>query len=476
MNQTALKLPNFSAFDKLFYGLDLAKKDSQLAILAPNGDELANLRFPSTKDNFLKLAKSLRQTDTVALEVSTSANAVMSVFKLHSPADSLLSNPLQTKVISQTRCKTDKVDARVLADLARVEYLPTVWFPDEQTLRLRHFFTDRELSVKHRTQFKNRVHSILHRSLIKYETDSLFTREGLTWLATLLQADELDIYEKDRLHFLLNEIKRQDVLIEDLDATIAAFLESNAGFSHQMRLLVSIPGVSLATGGAILAAIGDISRFSSKQKLASYFGLTPKVKQSGESRHTGSISKQGTAYGRFMAIEAAEHLRKHPVYKRFYEKIKAKKGHNVAKVAVARKLIELVWTLLTRNEEFIYAMPRLTDEKRARIKFLAKKKANLKLNRKETNDILKGTNLRGREIRNEIQKRGNNEAARIADLLDLGKKLEKISPSGFNPRRPNFTEWQKLLEIVAENYAQELRTEKGTEKASKKKGRKSAEI
>jgi transposase len=313
MNQTSLKLPNFSNFDKLFYGLDLAKKDSQLAVLTSNGDELANLRFASTKENFLILAKSLRSQDTVALEVSTSANAVMSVFKLNSSADSLLSNPLQTKVISNTRCQTDKVDARVLADLARVEYLPTVWFPDEQTLRLRHFFTDRELLVKHRTQFKNQVYSILHRSLIKYETDSLFTQEGLTWLGHLLGTNELDCFERDRLHFLLNEIKRQDVLIEDLDATIAAFLESNSAFSPQMRLLVSIPGVSLATGGAILAAIGDVSRFSSKEKLASYFGLTPCVKQSGEVRRTGSISKQGNSYGRFMAIEAAEHLRKHPV-------------------------------------------------------------------------------------------------------------------------------------------------------------------
>jgi hypothetical protein len=140
----------------------------------------------------------------------------------------------------------------------------------------------------------------------------------------------------------------------------------------------------------------------------------------------------------------------------------------VAKVAVARKLIELVWTLLTKNEEFIYAMPRLTDEKRARIKYLAKQKANLKLNRKETNDILKGTNLRGREIRQELQKRGNNEATRIADLLELGKKLEKISPTGFNPRRPNFTQWQKLLEIVAENYGRELKTEKAGKKESAK--------
>jgi transposase len=171
-----MNLPNFSTDDKLFYGLDLAKKDSQLAVLTSDGEQLTNFRFASTKENFLLLAKNLRPNDTIALEVSTSANAVMSVFKLNSVCNSLLSNPLQTKVISQTRCKTDKVDARVLADLARVEYLPTVWFPDSDTLRLRHFFTDRELLVKDRTQFKNQVHSILHRSLIAYETACLLKK------------------------------------------------------------------------------------------------------------------------------------------------------------------------------------------------------------------------------------------------------------------------------------------------------------
>jgi transposase len=460
MNQTSFNLPIFNHYDNLFYGLDLAKKDSQLAVLTTDGEQLTNFRFSSTKENFLLLAKNLRKSDTIALEVSTSANAVMSVFKLNSDCNSLLSNPLQTKVISQTRCKTDKVDARVLADLARVEYLPTVWFPDENTLRLRHFFTDRELLIKHRTQFKNQIHSILHRSLIKYETDSLFTKEGLTWLDNLLQTDSLDSFEKDRTNFLLAEIKRQDCLILDLDKTIAAFIESNSALAHQLNLLLSIPGVSLASGGAILAAIGDISRFTSKQKLASYFGLTPKVKQSGDKLRLGRISKQGNSYGRFMAIESAEHLRKVPIYKRIYQRIQKKKGHNVAKVAIARKLIELVWVLLTKNEEFIYAMPRLTDEKRAKIKFMAKQKVNLKLEKKPTNLILYGTNLRGREIRNEIQKRGNNEAAGIADLLDLGKKLEKISPTGFNPRKPNFTDWQKLLEKVAENYAKELALKK----------------
>lgn len=451
-----MKLPDFQSYDKLFFGLDLAKKDSQLAVLDENGAELRNFRFRSTRENFLLLADKLRDADTIALEVSTSANAVMSIFKLNCDANVLLSNPMQTKLISSPKLKTDKVDARVLAELARVEYLPTVWFPDEDTLRLRHFFTDRELLVKHRTQFKNQVHSILHRNLVKYEFSDLFGGEGSVWLNQMLSTDELDSFERDRISFLLKEIERLDILIADIDSTIAAFIQSNSAFAHQLNLLLSIPGVSLATGGAFLAAIGDISRFPSKKKLASYFGLTPRVKQSGETCRMGRISKQGNAYARFMAVEAAEHFRKVPVYARLFNRIKSKRGHNVAKVAAARKLIELVWTLLTKNQEFIYAVPRNVDEKRAKIRQMARAKAGVKLDKKPTNLFLRGTQLRGREIKQEIAKRANSEAAKIADLLELGRKLEKVSPSGFNPKRPNFTDWQKLLELIAKDYTKEL--------------------
>jgi hypothetical protein len=148
------------------------------------------------------------------------------------------------------------------------------------------------------------------------------------------------------------------------------------------------------TGAGFLSAIGDISRFDSAKKLASYFGLTPRVYQSGNTRRVGRISKQGNAYARFLAIEAAEHFRKaHGPIRRVYERIVKKKNHNVAITAVARKLIELVFHLLTREEEFLYSKPRLTDEKRARVRQLAKEKSGLKFKRKESNRILYGSGV-----------------------------------------------------------------------------------
>ena len=451
-------LPDFTHFDKLFYGLDLAKNHSQLAILDPIGNELANFKFDSSRENFTELARFLRVDDEIAFEVSTSANAVMGIFVNHSKGRAVLSNPLFTSSISKAVVKSDKEDARKLADLNRCKYLETVWFPDPETLHLRHFISNRKSLVRHRTELKNEIHSVLQRNLIKYSFTDLFGGEGLIWLDNLLQTDALNLFEKDQIHFLRAELARQTLLVEDLDKTIAAFISSHAVFSHQLNLLLSIPGVSLASGATILSAIGDISRFPRAKQLASYFGLTQRIKQTGgKEPRIGRISKRGNSYARFMLIESAEHLRKSPtIYRRSYDKISRRKCHNVAVVAIARRLAELVWHLLTKNEEFIYARPKQTDDKRSKVKQMAREKANLKLDKKPTNRILYGTNLRGKEIKDEIRKRACDEALKIYDLLELGKKLADISPTGFNPRRPRFTDWQQLLTV----FAKELATEK----------------
>ncbi len=418
--------------------------------------------MPSTREEFLPLAQALRPSDTIAVEVSTSAQAVVSLLTFNSSASVLLSNPLQTKLIASAKVKTDKVDARVLAELARVNYLPTVWIPEADTLRLRHFCTEREALVSHRTAFKNQVHSILHRNLVTYEFSALFGSEGLLWLTKLLQGTALDAYEAERVQFYLAEIKRQDTLVTDLDQTIAACVSSRPLWRQQMHLLLSIPGVSLASGAVILTAIGDITRFSSPARLAAYFGLTPKIYQSGEKRFHGRISKQGNAYGRFMLIESAEHLRRSsPTFRHQYERIKKKKNHNVAVVAVARKLATLLHTMLVRNEEFSYAPPRLTDDKRARFKQMASVKLKTKLERKPTNRVLYGTPLRGKKIREDLHDRACNQVAAINEWLWQGQCLAAISPTGFDPRKPRFTDWNHLLELIAKDYQPEKVTSRG---------------
>ena len=199
------------------------------------GTQLANFRFPSTKKEFRHLAQALRPADTIAVEVSTSANAVGSLWPFNSSAKVLLANPLQTKMMASAKVKTDQLDARVLAELARVDYLPTVWTPAADTLRRRHFCTEREALVRHRTEFKNQVPAILHRNLVQYEFSDLFGVEGRAWLSKLLAGTALDADEIERVQFYLNKSKQRDTHGNDLAQTIAALRYSRPVWRAQMR-------------------------------------------------------------------------------------------------------------------------------------------------------------------------------------------------------------------------------------------------
>jgi hypothetical protein len=212
--------------ENLYLGLDLGKLESQLAIINKDGQILTNFRFLSTRENFLSLAQLLKESHSLALEVSTSSNEVAHILKANSKANIILSNPLQTKLIAQAKVKTDKIDARVLAELLRADFLPTIWLPDTETIRLRHLFSDRESLVARKTELKNNIHSILHRNLIKEEFSDLFSKEGFRFLDLLLEEETLDAFEKDRLRFLIEEVKRQQLQVNDLDSLIAGYVQT----------------------------------------------------------------------------------------------------------------------------------------------------------------------------------------------------------------------------------------------------------
>jgi transposase len=132
-----------------------------------------------------------------------------------------------------------------------------------------------------------------------------------------------------------------------------------------VRRLMTITGVNLTVAVGVMAAIGDIARFESPQKLVSYFGLNPRVRQSGlGAAHHGRISKVGRSHARAILVEAAWAAAKAPgPLHAFFVRIRAKRGHQVAAVALARKLTVLCWHLLTRQEDYLWARPALVAKK-----------------------------------------------------------------------------------------------------------------
>ena len=132
-----------------------------------------------------------------------------------------------------------------------------------------------------------------------------------------------------------------------------------------MKPLITIPGVDATVALSIVAAVGDFARFSSPAKLVSYLGLNPRVRQSGAHHPThGRITKQGRAQARGMLVEAAFAAARVPgPLRAFYERVRARRGMQIAIVATARKLAVLCWYLIAKGEDYAFQRPSLTAKK-----------------------------------------------------------------------------------------------------------------
>jgi transposase len=337
-------------------GIDVHRTFGEVAIW-DNGVVRHFGRIDMTRTALEGFGKTLRSSDEVVIEATGNSLAVSRVL---TPFVSrvIVANPLQVKAIAQARVKTDKIDASTLASLHAAGYLPQIWTPDAATERKRRLVARRYQVVRHRTRIKNEVHSILHAHLIpKCPHADLFNGRGKTWLARQpLPDDERSAVER--------HIRELDRLAEDLallDREIARFAIEDPA----IKRLMTITGVNLTVAAGIVAAIGEISRFGSPQKLVSYFGLNPRVRQSGlGAAHHGRISKIGRSHARAMLVEAAWAAAKAPgPLHAFFVRIRAKRGHQIAAVAVARKLTGLCWHMLTRNEDYLWARPALVANK-----------------------------------------------------------------------------------------------------------------
>ena len=245
-------------------------------------------------------------------------------------------------------CKTDRIDAWVLAELSRRDLVPAIWLPTPGVRAERERARWRLHLVKRRTALKNRVHSIL----IAFGYPKLVS--DLFGVAGRAQLERLEFPEP--WHSNLVTALR---LIDELDTDVTACERDlrRLGADHRyVELLMTAPGIGWVLGYTIAAEIGDITRFASAKKLTGYTGLCPKVDQSGESDWRGPLAKNGPRYLRWALIEAAVHAAQHPCYRHHYERTKRRcgkqRGAKIARVEIARKLATAIWYMLTRGEPF----------------------------------------------------------------------------------------------------------------------------
>jgi transposase len=347
-----------------YVGLDVHKREVEVCILDRKGKRVLSTRIPCTRESLTAFAQeSLNRQDHLALEASTNTWAVVAVLRPY-VRQIVVSNPMKTKAIAEAKIKTDKVDAQVLAQLLRCDFLPGVWQPDEKTQKLRRLTTHRASLIVERTRIKNRIRSLLACRLIEPPQKSIWSKKGLAWLQGL----DLPEHEALVLRTDLELLQHVEEQLTTMDRQLAQL----AYQEDQVRLLMTLPGLDYTVAQGLLAALGDISRFADGDHAAAYLGLVPSTHQSGDRCYHGSITKSGRSHARWLLTQAAQRLDRHPgPLGVFLRRLCRKKNRNVAVVAAARKLVTVAMRMLKHNEPYRYAMPELVQSKLGRVRFRA---------------------------------------------------------------------------------------------------------
>ena len=245
----------------------------------------------------------------------------------------------QVKLIWAARAKTDPIDARKLAELTRVNLLPTIWVADPETRARRKLLRGRAYLVRMRTQVKNRIHGHLTAENCRTATTDIYGVAGRAWLATLPLPPAVRL----QVDLLLEVIDSLNVRIKRLDREVA----KTARHDPQAELLQTVPGIGVFGAMLILAELGSLARFRSSHELAAYAGLVPSTRSSGGKTTHGSVAHSGSAWLKWILIEAVQALKLAPgPIGAHYQKLLRAKGKQKAAVAAARKLVcYLYWML-----------------------------------------------------------------------------------------------------------------------------------
>jgi transposase len=320
--------------------LDEGGEHPERGVAAPDGDGLAGLAARVERDRGPVVVRA-------AIESMNGARFVHDTLE-RCGWEVEVADAVKVKGLAPLACKTDKIDAWVLAELSRRDLVPAIWLPSFELRAERERARWRLFLVRKRSSLKHRVHAQLLAFGHRCAVSDLFGRQGRELLGRL----EFPQPWRDGVLAAVAMIDDLDRQVAEIDRELRA-----AGVDHRyIPLLMSAPGIAWVLGYTIAAEIGDITRFSSPKKLCGYTGLCPKVYQSGAKDRRGQLTHAGPRYLRWALMEAATHACRHPVYRDRYQRNKRRlgkqRGAKVAQVDIARHLAEAIWHMLTRDQPF----------------------------------------------------------------------------------------------------------------------------
>lgn len=326
---------------KRYVGVDLHRNQFMVCVRLENGRTYLREWKLQALPQFVK---KLRASDEVAVEATGNTRWFYDAVRPH-VARVVVVATNQFRVITQSVKKTDANDAQLLALYLEKGLLPEVRMKDKQHGQVASLTQTRDTLVKLRTALKNKVNNILSARGINLAKEALSSEKKLDEVLTL----PVDKLVQVELRVIVAQIRSLNQSIRELDQTIAEEGSKLEGHKN----LISITGIGKITGAILLSVIGDVSDFPDEHRLASYFGIVPRVSNSNETEHSGRIHKHGSKLGRTALVQSALMAANYNHYlKNFYERVKARRGAGRAIIALARKFLGIIYRTLKNQWVF----------------------------------------------------------------------------------------------------------------------------
>lgn len=290
----------------------------------------------------------------LAFEISGQAGYIYD--SLIDDADSItVVNPSKMTWIYRTAKKNDRLDARKMAVLLSIGEIPSVYMPCREVRQWRQMILHRRKIVDKVTQAKNRIRALLKSVGFSqpYDKGSWWKKSNRFWMGCLVRDGDISSFDLWRMQ--LGNLLEELLTLENQLKRVTEYLDNYLSKKIESGLLLSIPGVGPRTTEAVLAYTDNLNRFGNCKRYCGYFGLTPKLDESGSTRRLGHISKQGPSVVRWVLCESSwKVIRKSKALREFYERVKAGQDSRkkIAIVAVCRKLLCIMRAMLRDNESF----------------------------------------------------------------------------------------------------------------------------
>lgn len=329
----------------LYAGLNLHKNFSQAIVCREDGSVVKEGKFCTTRKDISEFFFELREEVKIAIEATTACEWVFDLLEEQGHTV-VLAHPLKTRWIAESKIKTDKIDAKILAHLLRTDLLPTAYMPQKDVRDIRWLVRRRIFLGRFSGKLKNRIYAELIRRGIKYDVKKIFTRKCRGWL----QSQDIPAINSylSMLESIQEEINKLDREIREVGKKY-----------EEVRIIDTIPGFNVYGAMIVFSVIGKVERFGFEEKLYSYSGLVPCVSQSGDCNYYGGITKLGSNDLRWMLIEGTRvHINWAQAngietkISKHYWKLCKKKPEKVAIVAAARKMLQAIYWMLKNKEEY----------------------------------------------------------------------------------------------------------------------------